>query len=1410
MASYLARTGAVDAVLRRGDKVYLFSGPQYFRYSGVPFGTVDPGYPKDLATNTENLPRWPKIDAAFTDLTDTEWFYSAERDRIEQGGALGVQVPALFRGRSAIARFDSAIIDAEQQATYVFTGEEYVRFTGRDYRAPDEGFPRRIADNDEGFPQWPRIGAALRIQGTSFYFDDTSQTYFEVPPEKDRRKRRPAPSGPAKPARDLARGATTGGLTTVDAAYVEGGFLYLAGGPQFVRYTLSDKAAVPDVIDEGYPKPVPRKINAVFRRDTRRYAFSGDVYARLAPGQELGDLTGFLPIEGSWGELPADFATEFTGVLDSEDLYLFLGANYFRYPTTIMIPRPFERAALPLEIVRLTTSTAAGLNQRLLAGGVTALLDPVSQELDERPAFSTERSERNTIQLRADRVVASRLPASLHLDFQSANGVYYWEIFLHAPVLIAQALNDAQRFADARQWYEYVFDPTDPGRYWRFLPFLAVDLAALADRCRSDMAELAARLTAAGFDDPAGLADELTKVLADLARLTPAFRESRPLDEDELAVLDRLASSHLPSVLIDALAAAQARLTPRIREPKRTILRGVVDAIAQLQERTALVAGLRRQYDLVGDRDSLMAAYRKDPFDPHAIADLRPVAHRRSVVMAYIDNLLDWGDMLFRQYTAEGIDEARMLYIFAWDLLGLRPERPGTAQLSPTQSFQELDGDLDPLAELTAGGTMLEGPGEVHSGLANSYFLIPDNSAFTDYWDRVEDRLRKIRQSLNILGISQPLPLFEPPIDPMALVHSVAAGVDVGSAVAANTAVAVPHYRFEATFRRAQELADKVRQFGNDLLSVLERRDGEELSLLQSRQEGVILELTQAVKQAQIEAAEAALLELQAGRDAADQRIARYKRLTTNGLSALEQAQIGLMTTAAALHLTAGLIKVGAGIAYALPQNKIGPFIIGVEWGGKQLGAVLDKAAEIPQVLGEGFSITGELLGVRAEQERTHEEWTFQLATAENDLAQINHQVTGAEQQLASARREAEILAQEITHNKAVANYLKEKFSSAELYGWMAGRLAGLYFQSYSLAYDTARAAERALRFERGLNDAESTFIRPLYWESRRGGLLAGDSLGVDLDRLGQAYADTGGRGLEITKRVSLIELDPVAVLGLGATGVCDFALTEELFDRDFPGHFRRQIRTVSVVFHGEDGELAQPNATLTQLGHKTVLAADPKAVRHLLDPKEPPPGTLRGDWRANQQIALSNVGEQENNGLFELRYDDPRYLPFEGTGAVSTWRLALTGRRPSGVRDVVVTVRYTAEQGGELFATAVKGMLKPYPAARFFDVASEFPEEWQEFLDGDGRELTLPFTPDMFPDLAGRQITGVYPHYGLLNGTPVQFTLGATRLAEGKLLSPPNLRVNDDGSGWTFVLDGDKETLSAVGLVLTYRAALT
>ena len=68
---------------------------------------------------------------------------------------------------------------------------------------------------------------------------------------------------------------------------------------------------------------------------------------------------------------------------------------------------------------------------------------------------------------------------------------------------------------------------------------------------------------------------------------------------------------------------------------------------------------------------------RRIPFNPHAIARLRPSAFQKAIVMQYIDNLLDWGDALFAQDSLESINEATMLYILASDILGDRPVKLG-------------------------------------------------------------------------------------------------------------------------------------------------------------------------------------------------------------------------------------------------------------------------------------------------------------------------------------------------------------------------------------------------------------------------------------------------------------------------------------------------------------------------------------------------------------------------------------------------------------------------------------------------------------------------------------------------------------------------------------------------------------
>lgn len=85
--------------------------------------------------------------------------------------------------------------------------------------------------------------------------------------------------------------------------------------------------------------------------------------------------------------------------------------------------------------------------------------------------------------------------------------------------------------------------------------------------------------------------------------------------------------------------------------------------------------------------------------------------------------------------------------------------------------------------------------------------------------------------------------------------------------------------------------------------------------------------------------------------------------------------------------------------------------------------------------------------------------------------------------------------------------------------------------------------------------------------------------------------------------------------------------------------------------------------------------------------------------------------------------------------------------------------------------------MLKPHHAARLVDVAQEFPQQREAFAGTDEPELVLPLTPEMFPGMSSRQITGVYSRHRHTNGGSARFVLNRNRaptLTDGKLLPTP------------------------------------
>ena len=96
------------------------------------------------------------------------------------------------------------------------------------------------------------------------------------------------------------------------------------------------------------------------------------------------------------------------------------------------------------------------------------------------------------------------------------------------------------------------------------------------------------------------------------------------------------------------------------------------------------------------------------------------------------------------------------------------------------------------------------------------YFCIPPNEKLLGYWDTVADRLFKIRHCMNIEGVVRQLPLFEPPIDPGALVRAAPPAWTSARALADLNAP-LPLYRFNVLLQKANEVCNDVKALGGAL-----------------------------------------------------------------------------------------------------------------------------------------------------------------------------------------------------------------------------------------------------------------------------------------------------------------------------------------------------------------------------------------------------------------------------------------------------------------------------------------------------------------------------------------------------------------------------------------------------------------
>ena len=382
---------------------------------------------------------------------------------------------------------------------------------------------------------------------------------------------------------------------------------------------------------------------------------------------------------------------------------------------------------------------------------------------------------------------------------------------------IAVHLSNNQRFAEAKKWFERVFDPFSPdGQYWKSYVFQNSTI--------TNIAELIALLS------------------------TPDSQLGDP-----------------------ALIAEKA--------------------------------------DVITGYNAILA----NPFQPHVVARTRPSAYQWYVVMKYLDNLIAWGDSLFLADTVETLNEATLCYVLAAQILGPRPQSvPQPGGTTPRNFLQLKQAGLDAMADamVTLEGqfpfNLVPGPGAGAGtagqdlsgalfGIGRSlYFAIPPNQNMLAYWDIVADRLFKIRNSENIQGAAQQLPLFDPPIDPGMLVKAAAAGLDIGSIVSGLNQPVGP-VRSPLLIQKALEIAGEVRSLGNALLSAFEKGDAEQLALKRQGHEVALQQMIQNVRYLQWQHAVETTNGLLKTRESAVERYTYYLSLLGQ---APDQTTVPAITTA--------------------------------------------------------------------------------------------------------------------------------------------------------------------------------------------------------------------------------------------------------------------------------------------------------------------------------------------------------------------------------------------------------------------------------------------------------------------------------------------------------------------------------
>lgn len=671
-----------------------------------------------------------------------------------------------------------------------------------------------------------------------------------------------------------------------------------------------------------------------------------------------------------------------------------------------------------------------------------------------------------------------------------------------------------------------------------------------------------------------------------------------------------------------------------------------------------------------------------DAVDPDAVAQSDPMHYKVATFMGMLDLLIARGDAAYRQLERDTLSEAQMWYVQALCLLGDEPYRnENTGWSAPrldaaaSQTTQvAVQQALLAVREQLTGSASLK-----NANSLTALFLPQQNEKLQGYWHTLAHRLFNLRHHLSIDGQPLSLSVYARPADPAALLSAAVASAQGGSSL---PPAIMPSYRFPVMLESARGMANQLTQFGNTLLSLTERQDAQAMSELLLNQGSALALQSVALQDSEMVALEADAAALRESREGALSRANSYRSLYEENVNRGETQAMDLYLSSSVIGASATALHMAGAAAELVPN------IFGMANGGMRYGGLFNASAIGIELAASGTRIAADRLSQSEAYRRRRQEWEIQRNAAESDVKLIDAQLASLAIRREGAALQKAYLETQQAQTQSQLTFLQNTFSSAALYHWLRGKLSAIYYQFYDLTISRCLMAQEAYLWD--TSDHSASIIRPGAWQGTYAGLLAGETLLLNLSQMEQRYLENDVREREITRTVSLSQVYAEQA------GEQAFMLAEKVTELVSAG-----IGSVGSTGNGlilSDGQL-RATVTLSDLGIHSDYPASLGNIRRIKQVSVTLPA-LVGPYqdvravlsyggsvvlpRGCRSLAVSHG--MNDSGQFQLNFNDARYLPFEGIPVADSGTFTLTfpdadSRQKAlllSMSDIILHIRYT------------------------------------------------------------------------------------------------------------------------------------